>query len=522
MMTTNNIKHNFSITRISDKIFVLFLVMFAIIVVLLTYGYELSNFSLSIDEEIHSFSSETWRVWISQGRWGMGILTYIFPNGMSTIPFIPTFLFAMGLALSAVIFSTVLTNSREGAVVFTGIFISSPIWLHIAEFSTLSWGFSLGLIVTAIAFWNINEGGNKKALTAGVCIGFSLAVYQALIFLYLTAVLLICIKKEWALAADRNSSFFSRNLLIFTDVFKSVLVAVVVYLLFNYIFMYLSGSSVTYLDNFIKLSEYTNGQPGVVFERVLIKTKGLLFGTDPTFLGAGVASLLLFWIGMLFVTKNLFDSRVTIITKTYVVTLSIVAVLLAMSLIILSAGYIPTRALITFPVLYATLSAFALNYKKGKILLRLIFCAALFTNIFIANSLFYADHVARQRDLIMATRLIDRIEDVGRGVFGEKIPLIIVGSWQHEVGDPALRVEIFGDSFFEHDGGNPYRIAAYLRLLGCRGLVPLPITEVYEGLVDIQLHPSWPAKEAVFRTKSAVIVKLSEPSYQQELALHKN
>lgn len=148
-----------------------------------------------------------------------------------------------------------------------------------------------------------------------------------------------------------------------------------------------------------------------------------------------------------------------------------------------------------------------------------IFGVMLFVNIYIANSLLYADQVARQRDLVMATRLIDEVEDVGRDAFGEKIPLVIIGSWQHEQGGPAHRVEIFGDSFFEHDGGNPYRVAAYFRLLGSKGLTPLSITKVGEELSGIRMKPSWPAKGSVFLTKHAVVIKLSEPSYQQGLAL---
>lgn len=511
-----------TLSSVSDEIFFRLLVVFAIALALLTYGYEITNFSISIDEEVQSFNPDNWLTWISQGRWGMGMLVYIFPSGMATIPFLPTFLFAIGLALSAVIFSRIFTNNREGAVVFTGIFVSSPIWLHIGEFNTLSWGFALGLIVTAIAIKYINVGGGKNSVISGVCIGFSLAVYQALFILYLTAVLLIWIKKELDLGINRNSSFVARNSIIFIDVFKSVLVAVVVYLLMNHIFMYMSGSSLTYLNNFVNLSSYQNGEFGIALIRVFNQTKGLLIGTDPTFLGAGFSSLLLFWIGALVVIKNQFSSSVSIITKSYLAALSVGVLLLSMLLIIISAGYIPTRALITFPILYAILSAIAFNYKQGRRLLRLFFCLALFTNIYIANALFYADQVARQRDLVMATRLIDRIEDEGRGVFGEKIPLVIVGSWQHELGGPALRVEIFGDSFFEHDGGNPYRVAAYLRLLGCRGLKPVPITEIENELEEIKLRPTWPAKDAVFLSKSAVIVKLSEPSYQQGLALNKH
>jgi hypothetical protein len=521
MLAMSN-QHNLNIASISDALFIRLLVVFAIVVTLLTYGYEITNFSLSIDEELHSFDAGNWRVWISQGRWGMGVLVYILPHGLSSIPFLPTFLFAIGLGLSAVMFSTIFTGSREGGIVFTGIFVTSPIWLHIGEFNTLSWGFALGLMVTALAIRYVNAGGNKHSVIAGVCISFSLAVYQALFIFYLTAVLLICIKKEWHLVANRNSNFFGRNIPILSDVFKSLIVAVVIYFSMNHFFMYLSGSSLAYLNNFVNLSAYTNAGGEAALMRVFNQTKGLLFGTDSTFLGAGTASLVLFWIGLLFALKNLFDSGITIITKMYVAVLSIGVVLLAMSLILLSAGNIPTRALIAFPLLYAVLSALTFTYKKGQRILWLVFSAALFTNIYIANSLFYADHVARQRDLVMATRIINRIEDVGRGAFGEKIPLVVVGQWQHELGGPALRVEIFGDSFFEHDGGNPYRIAAYLRLLGCRGLVPLPITEIRDEIKKNQLRPSWPAREAVFRTELAVVVKLSEPTYQQGLALQAN
>lgn len=521
MLVTCN-KHNLNIGNISDVVFIRLLVVFAIAVALITYGYEITNFTLSIDEEVHSFCTRNWRMWISQGRWGMGVLVYIFPHGLSIIPFLATFLFAIGLALSAVIFSMISTNTREGAIIFTGIFVTSPIWVHIAEFNTLSWGFSIGLIVTAIATMYVNAGGTKNSVIAGVCISFSLAVYQALFILYLMAVLLSCIKKEWGMAASKNTGFRGRNIPVFSDLFKSVIIAVIIYFSMNQFFMYLSESSLTYVNNFVRLSAYTNGGGEATLVRVLSETKGLLFGTDPTFLGAGIASLLLFWTGSLFAIKNMFDSGLTIISKMYIATLSIGVLFLATSLILLSAGNIPTRALIAFPLLYAVLSALAFTNKKGQRILWLIFCFALFTNIYIAHSFFYADNVARQRDMVMATRLIDRIEDVGKGAFGKKIPLVIVGQWQHELGGPALRVEIFGDSFFEHDGGDPYRIAAYLRLLGCRGLVPLPITEIRDELKEIQLRPSWPAQKAVFCTKRAVIVKLSEPTYPQRLALQAN
>ena len=507
---------------ISDAVFAKLLIPFAIALALLVYGYEIANFSLSIDEEVKWwYSTENWLAWVGQGRWGMGLLVYVMPKGLSSMPFLPTLLFAIGMAISAVIFSRVITDSRAEAVVFTGIFVTSPILLHIAEFNTISWGIAAGLIATALASRHLSQGGTKNSLIAGAYAGFSMSIYQALFILYLTIVLLICIKKEWNAATSRTGGFIERNMPILGDVLKSVTASAVFYAVMDRLFKYFSGAHSDYLDNWVHLSSYTSEAGKEALMKVLGQSKGLLFGTDPTFLSVGAASLLLVWIGWLFTIRAQFDGRVTIITKLYAAALAIGALLVSISLIVLSAGYIPTRSLISFPFLYAVLSATAFRFHKIRSALWVAFGVALFANTYIANSLFYTDHVARQRDSVMAARLIDRIEEVGRGAFGESIPIAFMGQWQHELGGPALRVEIFGDSFFEHDGGNTFRITAYLRLLGCHGLVPLRLSEIIDEVQEAKPRPSWPAREAVFLTKIAVIVKLGELSNEQKAALLK-
>lgn len=183
--------------KISDAVFVRLLALFAMAMAMLVYGYEIANYSLSIDEEVNRwYFSENSRAWIGQGRWAMGMLVYLLPSGLSSMPFLPTFLFAMGLAISAVVFSRVITDSREEAVVFTGIFVTCPVLLHIGEFTTFSWGIAIGLITTAFASRSVSRGGTRNSLIAGACVGFSMAIYQALLILYCTIVSLICIKKE--------------------------------------------------------------------------------------------------------------------------------------------------------------------------------------------------------------------------------------------------------------------------------------------------------------------------------------
>jgi hypothetical protein len=53
------------------------------------HGFELFNFNLTIDEEIHAFSSQAY-TWIAQGRWGMFLLNaLLIPHPI--IPFVPLF-----------------------------------------------------------------------------------------------------------------------------------------------------------------------------------------------------------------------------------------------------------------------------------------------------------------------------------------------------------------------------------------------------------------------------------------------
>jgi hypothetical protein len=131
--------------------------------------------------------------------------------------------------------------------------------------------------------------------------------------------------------------------------------------------------------------------------------------------------------------------------------------------------------------------------------------------------LFNADAIARDRDRLIATMLADRIANVP-GVKPDQ-PFVVVGQWNHEIAGPAARVEVFGASFFEHDGGNPYRVGHYLELLGVKGLRPTPITAVRDQLADIEKLPSWPAPGSVALIADKLVIKLGPLSFQQKLNL---
>ncbi|MBL0749142.1 glucosyltransferase domain-containing protein [Nocardioides baculatus] len=69
--------------------------------VLLTYGFELFNFNVSVDEPLYWNMSrvEMLEVWSNQGRWGMGLAALLLPS--TNVPLVPL---ALGLALSVAAF----------------------------------------------------------------------------------------------------------------------------------------------------------------------------------------------------------------------------------------------------------------------------------------------------------------------------------------------------------------------------------------------------------------------------------
>ena len=495
---------------------------FAIGLSLLVYGLELTNFTLSIDEELHSYGAPSWRAWASQGRWGMALLCYVLPP-FSTLPLLATLLFCLGLAASALLLAPIVARNRVETLVFVGTFVSCPIWMHIAEFNTLSWGFAVGLFSVAVASACLRIGGMWAAVAAGLCLAFAIGIYQSLVLLYAVIGIVLWVRGEAFWGADESMSTQQRQRVL-RDTALSILVGVLTYYGVHRAVLVLSRIDLVYLDNYVRLIEFTDAETrhGAV-TRTLKYIRGLLSGQDATFLGWGWGVLLLPWIGFFAGVVKLFRSRTETLTNRLG---SIVALLVILSIVfapvIVSAGSIPNRALVALPLFYSLLTVNAFRFWGAGYGLRwCAFAFALFVSWWISTALFHAEGIARQRDQVMATRVMQRIEEVGRNAFPSGIPLAVIGEWQHERDGDARRVEIFGTSFFEHDGGNVYRIVNYLRLLGLRNVQPLPVVAVRDRLAEVVEMPAWPEPGAVTRLGDMIVLKLGPPSYQQQLQLNR-
>lgn len=495
------------------------LILFTLALAAFVNFVHLSNFSLSIDEEIASFSTQEWKNWAAQGRWGMAILNLVLPNS-SAIPFISTLIFIFSITIAALLIAQSLAKNRSEALIFTGFFVTSPIWLHIVEFNTVATGVGIGLIATAFAVQLISTGRLISAIYAGLCVGFAIGVYQALVIIYAIACVALLFPGSY-FWCDDSVEKLTASYRQFINVAISFAIAFAFYFAMQKFFLVLINQHITYIDSYIQIDELRQSFLQTA-HRILHQSIGLLFGTDPTYLGWGRPLLLLPAAGFLYGLTKVVQHGITCPRRASISLLAVAAMIVAaVALVIMAAGRMPTRALIGFPLLFAVLSvnSYRIHFFKTRGPQWIAFSYAMLIAGWIGASLFYADQVARQRDQLLATRLAAAIDSVGRPVFGNNIPFVLVGDWTFSNQGVARRVQIFGTSFFQQDGGNPYRVADYLRLLGIEGLKPLPITDIRNYMFQINKMPAWPAQGSVSVVHHILVIKLGGITYQQHLLL---
>lgn len=493
-----------------------------VLISMFVYFVHLTSFSVSIDEELASFSTNSGLVWIAQGRWGMALVGWLLPNS-AAIPFVSTFTFILASSTASLIFAALIARSRAEALFFAGIFVSSPVWFHLVEFNTIATGAGLGLLLTAVAVALVSSGRAMATMMAAVCIGFAIALYQAFIILYAIACLVVLFPgcHFWRREGQRVST---APLQLFVSVVLSLCVGFLFYLAAQRVFLLLSHQTPAYVESYVQIGELRSNFTSSA-ARILGIIKGLIIGTDPTYLGWGIPLLLLpiigFFVGLYNVTKDAVSNPIGSMISLGCMAVMVVA---ASALIIMAVGRMPTRALIGFPFVFATtaLSCFRVNILKRRWLTWILFCYAIMISGWIGASLFYADHVARERDQVLATRLASTIEDVGRPAFGNDIPFVLVGDKEFPNEGVARHVQIFGTSFFEQDGGNPYRVAAYFRLLGIGNLRPLSVNVLEGSMPVVEAMPIWPAPGSIAVIDHILVVKLGKTSYQQQLMLKRD
>lgn len=489
------------------------IILYSIIISIITYGYELFNFTLSIDEEVQSFLAASEQTgWIAQGRW----VTYfinVFLTPHSLIPYFTTLIAVLCIAMSAVLLITYMGGNLISQLVFCTIFISIPSHAYYLAFNTFNASIGIGTVMVILSFIFYRKAVQHNSLIlfylllSSLILAIAIGVYQSTITIFIAAVLAFILN---ILLNEREKNW------------KSILVIV------GYTFVILLLSSIIYKvsDYFFKLiyvtqkdlhnSEFIDGYFGWNKNSItnvlsnIIKAITSYLNGNRFYGGYTMKSLFLvipiILYHILFRVGGFFRKALSLI-------ILFIFILSPFILMFVIGSSLDPRTVLALPLLLGSLWWFA-SQKSGKIIQRLLIIVAAFifiNNVYSTTRLFYSCHVAEQADRDMANRIAERICSLDINEKLTNIPVAFVGRYQHETNELFLNNDVFGASFFSWDNGNPHRMVLFMKTLGISNLV-VADKEQYDKAYNICNNmPKWPNKGSVILFDNFVIVKLSDP-----------
>lgn len=175
--------------------------LFLLLCTVASYTYFLTNYSISIDDL--SGDRYYYGELFAQGRFTSTIIRHLFgfiDNSVWLIDFIGI----VCLALSAIIFCVLFdryieTKSKVPQIVFSCLFITSPIYVEIFPYTGCTLSIGGGCVLVALALWFVtvffNTGKKINFLYSSLLIVFATSWYESLLVIYYGAVFALLILK---------------------------------------------------------------------------------------------------------------------------------------------------------------------------------------------------------------------------------------------------------------------------------------------------------------------------------------
>lgn len=480
-------------------------------VVFLSYGYEIFNFNLTIDEEIHAINSGKWNEWITQGRWGMALLNYVLlPNPIT--PVVSMFLGVIGTVLGLMFFiKDSFKISRQDVIGITALAITTPTLAFTFTFSTLAYGAGCAFLAISISNSLIYRGAWLGDLLACLLAAFAISIYQTFVFVLVMFVLV----HVWRAHAESNSS----NITIYKHLAIYVFGSLLIYFLFNLLALKVASLDIKYVGQFIDLKGFIQNP----LQKSLASAERVL---DVLRLHPGLFGIRSVWLSVVLLVSITFSFAYPLLNKDYYKLLHAIAILVAVLIIIVFAdaiapGGAPLRSVIYIPVAIAIIVgvAFGIIGVIGRRVLMTLFLLTIVGNSMINNHLFASSTSTEFRDKMLAQMIIDEVRklDPAKADY-TVIKVEVIGTRMWPVTGIQSKTNTFGASFFEWDGGNRYRIAAYLKL---NGLAAIGATEEerVRAYVKQKTMPPWPYAGWIALSEDVLILKFGDYSVPQKASL---
>lgn len=464
---------------------------------IITYGFALTNFTLSIDNETPILSD----FGLGLGRWGQNLILYHIFGGH--LPYFSLILSLFLFSVAAVQISNLFKFNGFAAYCFCGLFITFPQLSYQLVFGMMMVLSALGVLFSVLSVWLFLQAYNEKSLPKklmlfslmALLLMFTLAMYQAFILVPVTLFIILFFQNtfddEFKISAELRKTLFFGVLILISGLLYYISVKIICPLPDSgYINSFVSGDLGNFFPNFINISatnlagNFYYGEK--LFLLVPVLTLALLVN-----LFLNKKHFLLRLLGLLFLILSPF-------TLSYFIT----------------NGYHPPRIYLTSNLVFAFIIVFALSrfkissYRSTSVAIVLI----LILNIYFVTKLFTTVNKVYKYDKRIAEKIDNIIQAKYPSFYSTGKSIYFYGYFPYEFHQNMIldKSEVFGGSIFTWDNGDNYRIINFFREADVAEYNMIN-KEQFDVVKDsIAKMPIWPDYESIKMINNTVIVKLGK------------
>jgi len=484
-------------------------IVLLVIIIICAYGFELFNFNLSIDEEIPIYRAPS-LYFVSMGEWGSYFVNrFILPDAI--IPFVPLFLALVFQGISAfLLLSSWDSVSKIEKILFGGVMLIFPTNAYMYCFSMSSYQLGFGYLCTALSIFIFSKAPKfykyLSILPAAFAIGIYLGFVPCLVSVFLMYIVFLWIKAKcinWRMLFEMSAVL--------------ILSVVVDYVIQRIVFFWLKAPVNGYIESYFSLGTIIP-QFSTILKNLYAFLYSIYSGNPSVYADKIKVLPYIIILSILGSWYKILRSGLSILSKIILLVSIPVILFIPFSPGILLSGYIPLRSLLALPLVIAGVIVIALkdNRKVIQYVIVLFVIAGIFEFIVSNNHLFLSGNLALEADRLLASRIVDRIDQARETVQGPVAYFEVVGYLDPDYSGIIHNSEEFGASFFEWDEGSAYRIINFLQTIGFSGYNVADLDTRAEIVAFAESMPDWPASGSVGIYKDTVILKLSPYSDDQK------
>ncbi len=486
-----------------------------------SYGFLVFNFSISVDEELHLSGLPGLNVeWLRSGRWAI----YLFKVTLGSLDVVPFFtgLFALlFLAAAAAALHFGFRSTQPAGQASFGdwaltslIFPTTPVFVFTLCFATfdaeIGFGVFLAILSAVLASGVIHQGQPiRTAVIAAVLLGVAMGVYQPMLIMWLAALLsfelsaLLLRDNGWDASPPGLKKFVTHLIAICAG-------GVLIYKIVDWSVIFFAGKS-AYLEGYLN---WPREHFRTAAFRLFQSSKGFVSGD---LFQAGIGWKILLGVEIAAAVIVLLKARQR---RLFWITGAILFALfiLPFSLSLVTGFPLPLRTMFPIAVSFTAPVVIAWSMLRNRSLRLILFGAVVLvslSNVQWINRVLLADFRRYQNDVFLAQQIGREVERLSSLHGPRPVRIAVIGTHQANPDIFGYKYEVLGSSLFEWDGGNPFRVQAFLRALGFGSFSVPSGDDIRQAIKESPAMESWPAASSIRIEDDLAIVKLSAPTPQQ-------